>query len=100
MTKAKPDPLTEVIEAAKALAVQVQGADESSIEVSAAERVTWSDGSLGCPEEGMVYTQALVDGYWIVLSTSVGSLDYRSDLSGRLRLCRDGEPPFSINPVS
>ena len=29
------------------------------------EPVTWSDGSAGCPEPGMMYTQALVPGYRI-----------------------------------
>jgi len=32
-----------------------------------AEYVTWGDGALGCPEPGMMYTQALVPGYLIVL---------------------------------
>src|SRR5262245_3541915 len=29
-----------------------------------AEPVVWSDGSLGCPEPGMEYAQALISGYW------------------------------------
>ena len=29
-----------------------------------AQSVVWNDGSLGCPEPGMMYTQALVNGYW------------------------------------
>src|SRR5262245_15735361 len=29
--------------------------------------VAWPDGSLGCPEEGKMYTQAVVDGYQIGL---------------------------------
>jgi hypothetical protein len=32
-----------------------------------AQAVIWNDGSLGCPERGMEYTQALVNGYWIVI---------------------------------
>ena len=35
--------------------------------IERAEAVTWNDGSLGCPEPGMMYTQALVDGYWVVI---------------------------------
>jgi len=41
--------------------------DPASIEVVRVEGVTWPDGSLGCPEPGMNYTQALVDGYRIEL---------------------------------
>ena len=35
----------------------------ADLKVLSAEAVTWSDGSLGCPEPGMMYTQALVPGY-------------------------------------
>ncbi len=43
------------------------GMAPDEISVVSAERVTWRDGSLGCPEPGTSYTQALVDGYRIVL---------------------------------
>ena len=39
--------------------------------------VTWNDGSLGCPEPGMFYTQALVDGYHVILQAGDEELDYR-----------------------
>ena len=35
------------------------------VKVLTVESVTWSDGSLGCPEPGMMYTQALVRGHRI-----------------------------------
>ena len=31
--------------------------------LGSAERVTWADGSLGCPKPGFAYTQAMVPGY-------------------------------------
>jgi hypothetical protein len=43
------------------------GAPPTEIEVVSAEKVTWPDGSLGCPEPGMSYTQSLVDGSKVVL---------------------------------
>ena len=47
------------------------GMGEADIQVFSAERVTWSDGSLGCPENGAVYTQALVhDGYRIIFTAN------------------------------
>ena len=58
--------LDEVI----ALAEEATGVDRSEIEVVLAEAVTWSDGSIGCPEEGMMYTQALVPGFRVVLDVA------------------------------
>jgi hypothetical protein len=43
------------------------GVSETDIELISIEEVTWSDGSLGCPEPGRSYTQALVEGGRIVL---------------------------------
>ena len=43
------------------------GVRPGSVEVLEASKVTWRDGSLGCPEPGRMYSQALVDGYRIVL---------------------------------
>ena len=70
-------------------------ATASSIIVVRAQSVTWSDGSLGCPEPGMSYTQALVDGYWVVLDADGQMMDYRASASGAFKLCADsmGVPP-------
>jgi hypothetical protein len=38
------------------------------IEVTTVRAVTWPDGSMGCPEPGQMYTQALVDGAYIELA--------------------------------
>jgi hypothetical protein len=57
------------------------------IEVRTADAVTWPDGSLGCPEPGVMYTQALVDGYQVVLQAADESLDYRVGNAGSFRLC-------------
>lgn len=46
------------------------------IELVEQRRVTWRDGSMGCPEPGMMYTQALVPGYWIRLSVDGTTYDY------------------------
>lgn len=52
--------------------------DPSEIEVVSVEEVTWPDGSLGCPEPGMVYTQALVNGQRIVLLAEGIEYEYHS----------------------
>lgn len=43
------------------------GVDESTITVAVAEFMVWPDGSLGCPEPGMAYTQVQVEGSRAVL---------------------------------
>ncbi|MFH1706225.1 MAG: hypothetical protein ABH867_04955, partial [Patescibacteria group bacterium] len=36
---------------------------EPDFELTGWRRLSWSDGSLGCPKPGMVYTQQIVPGY-------------------------------------
>lgn len=52
------------------------------IVVVSVEEVTWPDGGLGCPEPGMAYTQALVNGSRIVLSVENTDYEYHSGQSG------------------
>jgi hypothetical protein len=56
------------------------------VTVISAEAVTFPDGSLGCPEPGMAYTQALVDGYKIVAEAGGKTYDFRGTGS-TFRLC-------------
>ena len=61
-----------------------------------AEAVVWNDGSFGCPEPGMQYTQALVNGYWVVISAAGQTYDFRASRDGSFRLCPQGHgrPPL------
>jgi hypothetical protein len=68
------------------------GVDVAAVEVVQAAAVTWNDGSLGCPEPGMLYTQALVDGYHVILEAGGEELDYRVGAGGGYRLCEGGRP--------
>ena len=60
-----------------------------------AESVVWNDGSLGCPEPGMMYTQAFVNGYWVVIDAAGQKYDFRVGSRGNFRLCPPGQghPP-------
>jgi hypothetical protein len=69
------------------------GVGEEEVEVVQAISVTWNDGSLGCPEPGMSYTMALVDGYHVVLLAEEDELDYRAAEQGGFRLCETGGRP-------
>ena len=61
-----------------------------------AEAVVWNNGSLGCPEPGMEYTQALVNGYWVVINAAAQTYDFRVGRDGSFRLCPAGRgrPPL------
>jgi len=74
-------------------AAQRTATEAGAVEVLQAEAVTWNDGSLGCPEPGMFYTQALVDGYQVILKAGDEELDYRVGAGGGFRICEGGGRP-------
>ncbi len=76
-----------LLEAAIDDAAQRTGAPRADIKVMVAEAVTWPDGSLGCPQPGMLYTQALVPGYRIVLRVGEATLNYHATAQGPPRFC-------------
>ena len=78
-TPAAPD----VVRAVDDLAADL-GVDADDVEVVAVEEVSWNDGSRGCAEPGMMYTQAIVEGTRITLR--VGGTDYEYHSGG-------GRPP-------
>ena len=65
------------------------GVDPSAVTIVDAHDETWSDGSLGCPQPGMMYTQALVDGYQVVVEANGTQLDYRGSGPGQFRICEN-----------
>lgn len=77
--------LRDELELAIADAADERGVTTEEIEVLRAEQVEWPDGAMGCPEEGEMYTQAIVPGYLIVLSVHDETLYYHG---------AEGEPPF------
>ena len=69
--------------------------DREQLVIVRAESVVWNDGSLGCPEPGMMYTQALLNGYWVVIEAAGQNYDFRVGSGGSFRLCPTGQghPP-------
>ncbi|HYU51275.1 MAG TPA: hypothetical protein VEO91_15235 [Candidatus Limnocylindria bacterium] len=59
----------------------------ADVHVDSIEPVTWRDGSLGCPEPGMFYTQALVRGFRVILVVDDQRYDYRTGAGGIFRRC-------------
>jgi hypothetical protein len=78
---------TEKIEAALDDAARRASVPREQIAVAVAETVTWSDGSLGCPQPGMMYTQALVPGFRIVLNAGGQQLAYHASTAGHPTFC-------------
>jgi hypothetical protein len=72
------------VEEAIALLVD-DGIERDAIEVVLAEPVVWSDGSIGCPEPDVMYTQALVEGYRVVLAVDGEEIAFHG---------ADNQPPF------
>ena len=62
-------------------------AGNANISVVVAEAVTWNDGSLGCPEPGRIYTQAIVPGYRVVLELAGQRYSYHADSAGYFVPC-------------
>ena len=71
-----------IADAAKRFAVQAQAVS--------VERVTWRDGSLGCPQPGMGDTQALIPGWRVKLAAGNRILDYHASERGRVIHCPPG----------
>jgi hypothetical protein len=87
----------EILEAALNKAAGLANVAPEQPVVVRAESVVWNDGSLGCPEPGMMYTQALVNGYWVVIKAGNQTYDFRVDSRGSLLLCPKGRghPPLT-----
>jgi hypothetical protein len=77
------------------------GVETGSISTIRSEAKTWPDGSLGCPEPGMSYTQALVEGWQILLEYQDRVYDYHAG-GGEPFLCpspdKDGGYDFVPPP--
>jgi hypothetical protein len=73
-----------------------QNADvqQGQITIIRAQYEVWNDGSLGCPQPGMVYIQVPVKGYWIELAMDGTLYDYRASETGYFFLCESGLPPI------
>lgn len=85
-----------MVEMAKADLAQRLGIDVGSITVDQARAVTWRSGALGCPEPGMMYTQALLAGALMVLRVGDERFDYHAGPGGQPFLCKTPESYLPI----
>ena len=84
-----PPDMQAIVDAARTDAASRTGAPAPSVIVMSADAVVWSDGSLGCPLPGTMYTMALVPGYRVRIRVGESILDYHA--GGRqMILCPPG----------
>jgi hypothetical protein len=92
-----PETGSSLVSQAKKDLAQRLGAPMEGIELLKIEEVTWRDGSLGCPQPGMFYTQALVNGSLIQLQYKATVYQYHSGRGGKPFLCEN--PPKDLDAV-
>ncbi len=65
------------------------GTPANAIAVSGARTVTWGSSAVGCPKEGMSYTQAIVPGVLVILKADGVLYRYHGRLRTKLVYCPD-----------
>ena len=88
--------LKSITDAALADATRRTGIEREKLEILEAQAVTWQNGSLGCPQKGMVYTDALVPGYRVRIRAGEQVLDYHASSRGDPTLCPAGR---AVDPI-
>ncbi len=58
--------------------------------------VTWNDGSLGCPQKGRSYTQALVEGELLLLRSDQRVMSYHSGGGGDFTYCAEPSDGYTL----
>lgn len=75
------------------------GTAEGAISVRKARTVTWGSSAVGCPKEGMSYTQAIVPGVLVILEADGVLYRYHGRLEAKLVYCPDDrakEPAYGL----
>ena len=75
------------------LAIEEHEVDVAAVTVVEAEAVIWPDGALGCPQEGEMYTQALEDGFRVVLDVDGAEVYYHAGEPDAPFRCDDPQEP-------
>jgi hypothetical protein len=96
--QALDDEIQAVVAAAMAAFAERTAVSLDAIEVIEARRVTWGDGAMGCPSPGMMYTQALVPGYYIHLRASGEDGFFHAGRDGRPVYCPADRSQPPVDP--
>lgn len=82
------------VKAAIAAEAERRDVPEDQVQVTGYASVTWSDGSLGCPQPGMHYTQALVPGEQLILEVDGQRSSYHAGRDGTFKYCANPTAPL------
>ncbi len=75
-----------------------KGLNAADVKVVSAQSMNWPNGAIGCPRPGVMYTQAIVPGYRVVLEVAGERFAYHASKKGQFKLCKSGigvAPPAS-----
>ena len=98
-TTAEPAGVVEVPESMLSGVIEDAASRQSvglaAVTVLSGQPVDWSDGSLGCPEPGKLYTQVLTPGYLVMVDAGGVTLEYHLNQQGAFKQCSGGvyHPP-------
>jgi hypothetical protein len=90
--------LQKLVDQAKADLAERLSIHIDAINLIEARRVTWPDGSLGCPQPGMQYPQVLTPGYLVLLEANGIQFEYHTSESN-IFYCKNPRPPISGTPL-
>jgi hypothetical protein len=68
------------------------------ITLTDAKTVIWSNSSLGCPQPGMAYMEALIPGYLILLTADGREYEYHAGNDAKVFLCESPISPVEGEP--
>ncbi len=94
-----PLDLTPAQRAAVSALSDITGLPADKITLVSTEAVTWSDGCLGVQREGMMCTQALVEGFKIVLQADGREYEFHTNQTGSAVVLATGKPSASVEDV-
>ncbi len=94
-----PLDLTPAQRAAVSALSDITGLSADKITLVSTEAVTWSDGCLGVQRPGMMCTQALVEGFKIILKADGREYEFHTNQTGSAVVLAAGELSVSVEEV-
>lgn len=83
------------VRAAAAEVARQAGVQAEAVQLVSVQPKEWPDSSLGCPEQGMMYTQVITPGYLVTLSAGGKQFEVHTDRGSRAVVCDKPAGPTS-----